>query len=279
MKTIVLLLLLLIPSTALAQNCNPYYRQQGYGYNATTITVPPTNWTTELAKAVALRDDKRSFLQALDALGFRYSGGGYQSTGDQYGSSYSQHTAQQGNSVYGYNETASLYSNVDLGALYAAAERLTSNAQEYGANAIQGHQGLVGQAADVQARLLEIREKAQAMQATIAAAGQASKPGDTATITRNFVGQQPGGPPQPQNQFGGVGPLAVDQLPPSVQKCAVCHLKEMKMPIGAMMNPEQRLDSIGRLMLPADHKDHMPKGGELSPEELSETVAYFSGRR
>lgn len=275
MKTIAFVLALLCASIAQAHypSCNPYYRA---AYATTNVNVPPLNWQSELAGAVRLRDDRSAFLQALGALGYTYnSQTGYQPTGSQYGSSYSQQTAPQGNSVYGYNETTQLYGNLDLGALYEGARRLTSDAQQYGANAMAGHSALVGQAGDQAARVAEINAKKDYAVASITAAGQASKPSDSATITRQQYGSNvvAPGPQQPAQ------PFAVDQLPPSIQKCAVCHIKEQRLPINLAMTPPQRLDAIGRLMLPAGEKGHMPKDAELTPEEMSEAVAWLSGRK
>lgn len=77
---------------------------------------------------------------------------------------YSQPVAAQGNTVYGYQALTNLQSQVDLGALYNQAARLTDQAQQLAGQAATDFQGLV-----------QAESQSRADVARIIAQGQAAK--------------------------------------------------------------------------------------------------------
>lgn len=82
---------------------------------------------------------------------------------------------------------------------------------------------------------------------------------------------------QPQGEPAEAPPVP---QPNYLQSCVRCHNADNTkggFDITGELSCDQRLESIRRMLLPSDHADHMPKGKELSPQELGDALGSISG--
>lgn len=161
-----------------------YYPSKQYS-KATTISSSTEGWRDKLIELKASREKWQSqieasanehneFIETARELGlngeyyqtsvgvaridrsnpYAINGGG----GMGYGG-YSQRTAEQGSTHFGYAPSsftvADVYGNVDLGGLYNAAIRLASDSNQYGSKATSGAMTLVDQLGDRAASLMD----------------------------------------------------------------------------------------------------------------------------
>lgn len=190
-----------------------------------------------------------------------------------------------GPTVYGYSytQTADLYGQTDLSALYQQAARLVENAQGYTERANNGHSALVKEAGEAAAKVAEIREKGRA-----AVEFMRSLPTpQTKVETKVVVPVVPGVAPAPEApKDPKLGAAASDKdflITANRYGCVKCHS-------GGTVNggydvtkhwelsPEKRLAVVGRLLLPKGTPGAMPKEGEsLAGEDVLKFIQRKEG--
>ena len=229
------------------------------------------------------KTEYQTLLDGLGRLGFSPNGnyqpqGNYTTTG-HYSEGYGN-LAQQGQTIYASQP------HIDVMALGQMSERLASQAQGYGASAVQGAQDLIGQAQ----RVAEIQASGVAAAAALQAAGNAGGPSfrqysfqtqATATATAG-AGQAnpPAGIAQPQ-------PTGDNDLATIVQnKCLNCHSAEKAsggLDFSAFGNlPAEQQASILKesfaRVVSSDPDKRMPQGlPELSVEQKAAFAAALVG--
>lgn len=212
------------------------------------VTTETPNWRTELLKIAATREsnaaklkqaalDQQEYLQAIKALGLDGGNGSNYTTTtsvDAYG--YSQRSAPQGSTVFGYNEIADVYGNVDLGGLYQSAIRLAEASQRSGDNATNGAMQLVDQFGDraqgllsQQLAIAEINAKTTGVTNAARALGDAIKAEGRIRVEKKVEGPAPpvpGGSPildEPSAKAANADDT-FNKLTALVQtKCVSCH--------------------------------------------------------
>lgn len=182
--------------------------------NVTNVTHETPNWRAKLleiaeyrekseAKLRASQVEHQEYMDALKALGLK-GGASYTTTSvDAYG--YSQRTAPQGATVFGYNEIADVYGNVDLGDLYQSAIRLAESSNRYGAEATSGTQKLIDNFGDraqgllsQQLAIAEIQAKTAGVTNAARALGDAIKAESRLHVEKRTAGPTPTpSPPEP----------------------------------------------------------------------------------
>lgn len=243
---------LVVLSASSADAGKRYYRSYSSCYSRPAYYAPAAvpyaapravGWRAAMTTIIAQQQENQAFNQAMGTLlGAPAGYQGYQTLNGQ-ASGYGQITTQyapQGQSVYGYNQ-ASSFNNLQVGALYDKAERLTAQAQQLAGQADTDFNDLVQTAATGSARVAEIMARGQAAAAAIAAtsAGQPQPLSRTFSfqITQDSSGQVqvvPQGNGQYQAQGGTqYQPQGQPQQPLSRQdiawdqvlatKCASCH--------------------------------------------------------
>lgn len=93
------------------------------------------------------------------------------------------------------------------------------------------------------------------------------------------AGQQPQSPAEslPQPAEAPVVPLSLLS-----QKCVKCHdgtNPDRVQLVGVELSCEQRIEAIRRLLIEPGNAEHMPKGGQLTAEELGDLIGELSGAK
>lgn len=266
--------------------------------SATNITHETPDWRTKLleiaeqqkkseAKLRQSAEDHAEYMQAIKALGLGGSGSGYTTVQsvDAYG--YSQRSAPQGSTVYGYNEISDIYGNVDLGELYQSAIRLAEGSNRYGAEATSGAQKLIDQFGDraqgllsQQLAIAEINAKTAGVTNAARAIGDAIKAESRLHLEKRT--EKTPQPPQPQPHTGGSPILdepaakvneSFDNLTALVNaKCFTCHGGKTT-EAGLNLTDLSKLDDkavekVLARVTSANPEKRMPPGKPLSPDEL-----------
>lgn len=259
-------------------------------------------WREKLLDIAANRDryeaqgrasalEHSEFIDSVRVLGlegnFHLQGYGYAPTYSQgavagygAGAGYAGPYAQQGNTVYGYQQYAASYGQgVDLSALYNQAGRLTSQAQEFAGQATSDFSGLVDQQAQGQAEVAKILAQGQAA----ATALSQTKPAPVAPTFRTFSFRTEVGADGKMQVMGGPNDLTLKAEQLISLKCATCHNAEkpskgLDLTAIASWTKDQR-DQWGPVILAAvtnpDPAKRMPlspdlsPGHPLSPEEIA----------
>lgn len=261
------------------------------------------------AKARQSAQEHNEFLESVKFLGmqgnFHWNGYGYEMSYAQnpyayegYGQKevfqqYGQFPAAQGQTVYGYNEIADIYANVDLGQLYDSVLRLREQSYGYESKATSETHALVGDLASKMAEIKEIEAKGRAASAALKASeakdrttllrefwsAYPSASGTTSTTTRRSqstssvtVGGMAGG--------GGQALALVERV--VANKCISCHTSGgaqggLNLDDLTALTPEQSTKILDRIVSP-DENARMPLAQDRSPgEPLSreEIAAFF----
>jgi mono/diheme cytochrome c family protein len=262
--------------------------------NVTNITHETPDWRTKLleiaeqqkrseAKLRQSAEDHAEYMQAIKALGLG-SGSGYATTQtiDAYG--YSQRTAPQGATVFGYNEIADVYGNVDLGELYQSAIRLAEGSNRYGSEATSGAMKLVDQFGDraqgllsQQLAIAEINSKTAGVTNAARALGDAIKAESRLHIEKRTEGPAPPRPPSSGSpildQPTAKANASFDGLTALVTaKCVSCHGGKTT-EAGLNLTDLGKLDeaAVAKILAritSANPEKRMPPGKPLEPEEL-----------
>jgi mono/diheme cytochrome c family protein len=258
------------------------------------VTHETPNWRAKLLEIAEYREkseaklrasaiEHQEYMDALKALGLKGSHGGYTTTSiDAYG--YSQRTAPQGATVFGYNEIADVYGNVDLGELYQSAIRLAESSNRYGAEATNGTQKLIDNFGDraqgllsQQLAIAEINAKTAGVTNAARALGDAIKAESRLHVEKRTVGpQSPPAPPQPSSSPILDEPTAKDSLNDLASlvqvKCFSCHggkTTEAGLNLGDLTKlDEPAVAKILARITSANPEKRMPPGKPLSTEEL-----------
>lgn len=261
--------------------------------NVAHVTPETPNWRAKLLEIAEQREkseaklrqsaiEHQEYLQALKALGLNGSHGGYTTatTIDAYG--YSQRTAPQGTTVFGYNEIADVYGNVDLGDLYQSAIRLAESSNRYGAEATNGTQKLIDNFGDraqgllsQQLAIAEINAKTAGVTNAARALGDAIKAESRLHLEKRTEG------PAPLPPREGGSPIldeptakqSLDSLASLVQvKCFACHggkTTEAGLNLGDLTKlDDAAVNKILSRVTSANPEKRMPPGKPLEPEEL-----------
>lgn len=185
----------------------------------------------------------------------------------QYTINYAQTPQDQGASVYGLSTLSQVYGATDLGTLYQQAIRLASDANTYAAQANSGATGLIAQASANQTRIAEIVAKGEAVQRAFASAS----PANSATVVTDGYQAQ---------ASASVQPLNTGLIESVERKCQACHTEATAkangggaiLPRFSEMTEEQK--NVVAFRLSTDNaRDRMPKGGNLSSDELKAALA------
>ena len=251
--------------------------------------IDPVNdpqWRVKLLDIIAHRDraeaklrvsalDHNEFLETIKVLGlernFTWNGYGYApnfASVERYSSTqqqqYSQTTAPQGATIYGYRELADIYGNVDLGELYNSVMRLRQQSYANESAATSETHALVDNLAGSMAAIKEIEAKGAAAKAVLEAASAK----DRATLLRELWStRQPGNPAPAPEARAAVTRAAVDTL--IAAKCLACHNKEK--PNGGLdLSDLSLLDGVqgGKILQRIIHPDpakRMPLAAENAP--------------
>jgi mono/diheme cytochrome c family protein len=275
------------------------YRYAPYVAPAAAVTPETADWRSkllEIAEAQKRSEAKlrqsaiehQEYMEALKALGLNGSQTGYTTTQslDAYG--YSQRTAPQGATVFGYNEIADVYGNVDLGELYQSAIRLAEGSNRYGSEATNGAMKLVDQFGDraqgllsQQLAIAEINAKTAGVTNAARALGDAIKAESRLHIEKRTEGP---GPPKPTPHHGGSPILdepnakaaaneSYDNLTALVNsKCVSCHGGKTN-EAGLNLTDLGKLDdsAVAKILArvtSANSEKRMPPGKPLETEEL-----------
>lgn len=229
------------------------------------------------------KTEYQALLSGLEKLGFSPTqGGGYQINGGTYteGHGYGQQgLTAQGQTVY------SNLPHIDVMALGAMSERLASQAQGYGASAVQGAQDLVGQAQQV-----------AAIQAAGIAAAEALKAAQVAPQPSfrsfTFSAQSAATSGAQATAQGATGVLAPEQaagndLASIVQgRCLACHSADKAeggvdfSAFGSLPAEQQGqiLRASFERVISSDPEKRMPKGlPELTTEQKAAFAAALVG--
>ncbi len=263
--------------------------------NVTHITTETPNWRTKLIEVAELREknaaklkeaalEQQEYLQALKALGLNgpstYT---TTTTVDAYG--YSQRTAPQGSTVFGYNEIADVYGNVDLGELYQSAIRLAEASQRSGDSATNGAFKLVDQFGDraqdllsQQLAIAEINAKTTGVTNAARALGDAIKAEGRIRVEKKVEGPASAPPasgsPILDEPTAKAADAAYDKLGALVQnKCVSCHGGKTTeaglnlLDLGKL--DDATVDKIFARITHADPEKRMPPGKPLTRAEIS----------
>lgn len=85
--------------------------------------------------------------------------------------------------------------------------------------------------------------------------------------------------PQPAAEQPVVEPVPLSLL---AQKCGKCHdgtNPDRVQLVGVELSCEQRIEAIRRLLIEPGNPEHMPKGGQLTAEELGDLIGELSGAK
>lgn len=85
--------------------------------------------------------------------------------------------------------------------------------------------------------------------------------------------------PQPAAEQPVVEPVPLSLL---AQKCGKCHdgtNPDRVQLVGVELSCEQRIEAIRRLLIDPGQPEHMPKGGQLTAEELGDLIGELSGAK
>lgn len=208
------------------------------------------------AKASALEHSE--FIDTVRLLGlegnFRWQGYGYSPAYSQgavaaYGAGaegYAGPYAQQGNTVYGYQQFASNYTQgqgVDLSALYNQAGRLASQAQEFAGQTTSDFSGLVDQANQGQAEVARTLAQTELVKTVLSQ----TRPAPAAPTFRTFSFRaQVGADGRMQMVDGGTSDVTLNAEQLISLKCATCHNAE---------NPSKGLDLTSLARWTKDERD------------------------
>lgn len=224
-------------------------------------------WEGEIRRSA---NEHNEFLESIKALGlegnFVWDGYGYeprfaQGAAQQQPLQYSQPTAPQGATLYGYRELADVYGNVDLGALYNDAIRLRSQSYQNESKATSETHALIDNLSNRVAAIEEIRAKG----AAAAEALKAAEAKDRATILRELWGSER--PPTAKERPAGAGHAALLQVVSA--RCAGCHSADAKAGGLDLTNPVGLPDAakwaILKRVVHTDPAKRMPLGQGNEP--------------
>ncbi len=99
-----------------------------------------------------------------------------------------------------------------------------------------------------------------------------------------LLGQQQQ-PQQPENEPDRPWQPPAEATPTArllSQKCAKCHdgtNPDRVQLVGVELSCEQRIEAIRRLLIEPGNPEHMPKGGQLTAEELGDLIGELSGAK
>lgn len=292
-----------------------YYDSYGckryrYQYTAVPVITSKTEgWLEKLIALKASRDryqatletsanEHNKFIEAVRELGLDDPYGnpaiGYATINRSHpyaiqgGYNYSQLSAAQGSTHYGYAPAqftqADVYGNVDLGALYNISGRLAENANQYGAKATSGFMSLVDQfssrAASLQDRAIAVKE-IEAKTSGITQVSQAIAASIRAEARASIIHAQAGNgqPPEPDGpmrdaiQNGTLSNIA-DVI---AYRCATCHRPGGKMEAFDLTDlssvSEVEAGKILDRTTTSDPAKRMPPDKPLSLQELRIVLA------
>jgi len=264
----------------------------GKQYSISYNDIDEGRWRDKLLDIAKYRDQYKSkilqsanehneFVDSVRVLGmegdFKIGNNGYEinlAQGGVYGGGmvagyqqYSQLPAQQGATVYGYNQISDVYANLDIGALYDQILRLRSQSYEKESVANSEVHGLVGDLGSNIAKIKEIEAKG----AAAAAALKAAEAKDRATILQEFWKLSPTQQQQVvQTQTQTPNLDTYDLLVGLVNaKCVSCHNPNkqnggLDMTNLAALTPEQGDAILNRIKHP-DPELRMPLGPDNKP--------------
>ncbi len=96
------------------------------------------------------------------------------------------------------------------------------------------------------------------------------------------AGQQPQQPQSPAESLPQPAEQPAVALSLLAQKCGKCHdgtNPDRVQLVGVELSCEQRIEAIRRLLIEPGNPEHMPKGGQLTAEELGDLIGELSGAK
>jgi hypothetical protein len=245
----------------------------------------------ELAKQLKTQEQEdKAFVEWANALGLSntvaspvagYSSGGNYGLSARFSSSTTPY-AQQGATVYGYNATASRFSDVDLQTLFNQANQLALNSQQLTQQATGDFSNLVAQQSDVAGELDRIQVRGKETEKLIAAITEALRDRPVSTESSATINVTPSPDLGPQQTAtppaSGVAPLSAaerEQVQGIISaKCLSCHGPDKQEGGWELsdyfgLDANMKLAVVNSLQGTGPSGTRMPMGGEpLSDPEI-----------